>query len=65
MENINEKETLLRILAGSPVARNIAERALKLEDQATEEERQGKRKYPGPVLNGMKYLLKIKRSTNS
>ncbi len=46
MENIIEKETLLRTLAANPVARNIAERALELEDQATEEERQGKRQYP-------------------
>lgn len=46
MENIIEKETLLRTLAGDPVARNIAERALKLEDQATEEEHQGKQQYP-------------------
>ncbi len=46
MENIIEKETLFRTLAGNPVARNIAERALKLEDQSIEEERQGKRPYP-------------------
>lgn len=46
MENIIEKETLFRTLAGNPFARNIAERALKLEDQTTEEEHQGKRQYP-------------------
>jgi hypothetical protein len=48
MENIIEKETLFRLLTGNPVARDIAERALELEDQATEEERQGKRQYPWP-----------------
>lgn len=46
MENNIEKETLFRTMAGNPVARNIAERALKLEDQNIEEERQGKRQYP-------------------
>lgn len=46
MENITEKETLYRLLAGNPVARKIAERGLQLEDQANEEERLGKRQFP-------------------
>jgi hypothetical protein len=48
MENIIEKENIGRLLTGNPVARNFAERALKLEDQVNEDERQGKREYPWP-----------------
>jgi Holliday junction DNA helicase RuvB len=46
VENINEKEKMFRYLAGNPIARAVAEKALQLEDEAIEKEKNGELKYP-------------------
>jgi Holliday junction DNA helicase RuvB len=48
MMSVNEKEHMLRFLAGNPNARMILEKALQLEDEATEKEKHGELKYPWP-----------------
>jgi Holliday junction DNA helicase RuvB len=42
------KEMMFRNLAGNPIARKVAERALHLEDQETAREESGERTYPWP-----------------
>ncbi len=48
MINESEKEKIFRYLAGNPAAREIAGKALRLEDEAIKKEKNGELKYPWP-----------------
>ena len=46
MTSVNERENIYRALTGNPTAKLIVEKALQLEDDATEQEKNGALKYP-------------------